>query len=426
MNKGLFIHRVQLPEVNRDRRAEAQAIPLTGSINLFTPLEDAAQIAASQRTAVDERQDLIAELDELAQRASTFEGILGDPTISQQEGPTVNTKQIDERDPEQEAELNAAGQLVIPLMEKDPRFASVAVEDFLSRTWWPPEDLYDYEFDSEKGQTVFKLAPGERDAVAVLRDASWQDRSEMLAKFGSRDYSEVIEASAAESEVGDSLADHEALLEEEEQLRQAYLQTPEGLREWAIEARYEARNEARLMVSEGWAEEDDAEREEQRAVVSIVKRIGERLPGSVSEGSIPLADAEQRYQEALSKIPEPSAERQHLQQHQQENTVEKNMKPDEQMQRVPPTLSAALANGGMAMPKRHATLHEAAAAATGQGKSEGEGQGGRQGGQERPSHSSYYNPVPVGGMSMPQRSSTIGDAVVQREAAQKRRRTQSI
>ena len=684
MNKGLFIHRVQLPEVNRDRRAEAQAIPLTGSINLFTPLEDAAQIAASQRTAVDERQDLIAELDELAQRASTFEGILGDPTISQQEGPTVNTKQIDERDPEQEAELNAAGQLVIPLMEKDPRFASVAVEDFLSRTWWPPEDLYDYEFDSEQGQTVFKLTPGEKAAVAVLRDASWQDRSEMLAKFGSRDYSEVIEASAAESEVGDSLADHEALLEEEEQLRQAYLQTPEGLREWAIEARYEARNEARLMVSEGWAEEDDAEREEQRAVVSIVKRIGERLPGSVSEGSIPLADAEQRYQEALSKIPEhedqrlqdararfdqafdqahdriaelrelnlvqpsqtnedllqqssielpggskvslidfkdpmapaidkalahqasnvdferatdettplhtavqenkldlvqrlldhgadpnfevsefaanadaplvplmraktpemvdllckhgadvqqclwhedmlanpdvtqafldrglspnartqaqymetdersqgesalhlaqdpevarrlvlagadvqanagtrekplsvtqewredpessglipvskgpefeqavqdASAERQHLQHQQQENIVEKNMKPNEQMHRVPPTLGAALANGGMAMPKRHATLHEAAAAATGQGKSEGEGQGGRQGGQERPSHSSYYNPVPVGGMSMPQRSNTIGDAVVQREAAQKRRRSQSI
>ena len=110
---------------------------------------------------------------------------------------------------------------------------------------------------------------------------------------------------------------------------------------------------------------------------------------------------------------------------QQESPVEKTMKPDEQLQRVPPTLSAALAHG-MAMPKRHASLGEAAAAATGQGKSEGEGQGGRQGGQERPSHSSYYNPVPVGGMSMPQRSSTIGDAVVQREAAQKRRRSQSI
>ena len=110
---------------------------------------------------------------------------------------------------------------------------------------------------------------------------------------------------------------------------------------------------------------------------------------------------------------------------QQEKPVEKNMKPDE-MQRVPPTLGAALANGGMAMPKRHATLHEAAAAATGQGKSEGEGQGGRQGGQERPSHSSYYSPVPVGGIAMPKRGSDIGDAVVQREAAQKRRRSQSI
>ncbi len=676
MNKGLFIHRVQLPQRQRQEVSNDHT-PIPG-MNLFGQSPGASVMA--ERTAVDERQDLIASLDDLAQRASTFEGLLGDPTISQQqESSTVNTKQFDERDPEQGAELNAAGQLVIPLMEKDPRFASVAVEDFLSRTWWPPEDLYDYEFDSEQGQTVFKLTPEEKAAVAVLRDASWQDRSEMLAKFGSRDYSEVIEASAAESEVGDSLADHEALLEEEEQLRQAYLQTPEGLREWAIEARYEARNEARLMVSEGWAEEDDAEREEQRAVVSIVKRIGERLPGSVSEGSIPLADAEQRYQEALSKIPEhedqrlqdararfdqafdriaelrdlnlvqpsmtndqlmkqsnielpggasvsiidfkepiepkieqalahqasnvdfdhatdettplhsavgenklglvqrlldhgadpnfevsefaanadaplvplmraqspemvellcqhgadvqqclwhedmlsnpevtqafldrglnpnartqaqymdadelapgesalhlaqdpevarrlvlaggdvqanagtrekplsvtqkwaedpesfglipvskgpefeqavqsASVERQHLQQQHQENTVEKNMKPDEQMHRVPPTLSAALAHG-MAMPKRHATLGEAAAEATGQGKSEGEGQGGRQGGQERPSHSSYYNPVPVGGIAMPKRGSDIGDAVVQREAAQRKRHSQSI
>lgn len=80
---------------------------------------------------------------------------------------------------------------------------------------------------------------------------------------------------------------------------------------------------------------------------------------------------------------------------------------------APRSLAEAAARSGLVPPKQEA-------------QSEGEGKGGRQGGQERPRHSSYYNPVPVGGISMPQRGSAIGDAVVQREHAQKRRHMQSI
>lgn len=113
-----------------------------------------------------------------------------------------------------------------------------------------------------------------------------------------------------------------------------------------------------------------------------------------------------------------------ISQHQQEATMQKQIDYDKPMTReeqraalgqMAPTLSAA-ASG---MPKRHSALSNAV---TAQGDGKSEGQGGGQGGQERPSHSSYYNPVPVGGIAMPKRGSTTGDAVIKNEAAVKKSR----
>jgi hypothetical protein len=81
---------------------------------------------------------------------------------------------------------------------------------------------------------------------------------------------------------------------------------------------------------------------------------------------------------------------------------------------LPRSLGQAVANAGMT-PKQEA-----------QSQGESQGQAGRQGGQERPNHSSYYNPLPIGGVSMPKWGSETGDAEVSREQTIKRRRSRSI
>lgn len=112
-----------------------------------------------------------------------------------------------------------------------------------------------------------------------------------------------------------------------------------------------------------------------------------------------------------------SVERQHLIHQQQEkpmDTKEKPMTAEElraMTQNMPRSLGAAV---GVAMPPRADK------------QAQSEGQGGRHGGQERPSEASYYNPLPIGGISMPKRGSDIGDAVAQQDQAQRRRRSRSI
>lgn len=146
-----------------------------------------------------------------------------------------------------------------------------------------------------------------------------------------------------------------------------------------------------------------------------------------------LTDLETKASQAEAAVnnPKQAAQQSHSPQQKQEAPMQKDIDYNKPMtveetraatKHAAPTLGAAVS--GATMPKRHSTLGEAAAAAT--GKSEGEGQGGRQGGQERPSHSSYYNPVPVGGMAMPKRGNTTGDAVIKNEAAVKKSRSMSI
>lgn len=436
MNKGLFIHRVQLPQ--RERQEVSNAHTKIPGMNLFGPTpgptlesntqqqgevpmkiehEDQRLEEARARfdQAFDQARGRIAELRELnlVQPTQTNEDLLQQSSIELPGGSKVSL--IDFKDPiepqiEQALAHQASNVDFDRATDETTPLHSAVAENKLGLV----QRLLDHGADPNFEVSEF-AANADAPLVPLMRAQS-PEMVDLLCNNG--------------ADVQKCLWHQDMLVNPE--VTQAFLDR--GLNPNArtqaqhMDADERAPGESALHL----AQDPEVARRLVLAGADVQANAGTReKPLSVTQkwtedpesfGLIPVSKGPE-FEQAVWDA---SAERQHLHQHQQqENIVDKNMKPDE-MQRVPPTLGAALANGGMAMPKRHASLYEAAAAATGQGKSEGEGQGGRRGGQERPSHSSYYNPVPVGGMSMPQRSNTIGDAVVQREAAQKRRRSQSI
>ncbi|WP_233842273.1 ankyrin repeat domain-containing protein [Dyella sp. 2HG41-7] len=435
MNRNLFIHRVQLPQRERQEVSNDHT-PIPG-MNLFGPTsaptlepntqqqgevpmkiehEDQRLEEARARfgQAFDQARDRVAELRELnlVQPSQTNEDLLQQSSIELPGGSKVSL--IDFKDP------------MAPAIDKALAHQASNVD-------------FDHATD-ETTPLHSAVADNKLGLVQRLLDHG-ADPNFQISEYAANADAPLVPLMRAKSpEMVDLLCNNGADVQKclwhqdmlaNPQVTQAFLDR--GLhpnartQEQHMDADESTQGESALHL----AQDPEVARRLVLAGADIQANAGTReKPLSVTQkwaedpesfGLIPVSKGP-AFEQAVRDA---SAERQHLQHQQQENPVEKNMKPDEQMQRVPPTLATAVANG-MVMPKRHASLGEAAAAATGQGKSEGEGQGGRQGGQERPSHSSYYNPVPVGGMAMPQRSNTIGDAVVQREAAQKRRRTQSI
>lgn len=86
-------------------------------------------------------------------------------------------------------------------------------------------------------------------------------------------------------------------------------------------------------------------------------------------------------------------------------------------------------NVELPQPGRRPSLGEAARVALQQTQQtqddQGQGSGGRRGGQDRPSHSSYYQPVPVGGMAPPNADERSA-AIQQQEKARRRSLSRSF
>lgn len=436
MNRNLFIHRVQLPQRERQEVSNDHT-PIPG-MNLFGPTsaptlepntqqqgevpmkiehEDQRLEEARARfgQAFDQARDRIAELRELnlVQPSQTNEELLQQSNIELPGGSKVSL--IDFKDPMAPAIDKA---LAHQASNVDFERATEETTPLHTAVQENKLDLVQRLLDhgAEPNFEVSEFAANADAPLVPLMRAKSPEMVDLLCNNGA-DVQKCLwhQDMLANPEVTQAFLDRG--LNPNARTQAQYMETDERAPgESALHLAQDPEVARRLVLAGADVQANAGTREKPLSVTQEWREDPE------SSGLIPVSKGP-TFEQAVRDA---SAERQHLQQHQQEKPVEKNMKPDEQMHRVPPTLGAALANGGMTMPKRHASLYDAAAAATGQGKSEGEGQGGRQGGQERPSHSSYYNPVPVGGMSMPQRSNTIGDAVVQREAAQKRRRSQSI
>jgi hypothetical protein len=541
MNRNLFIHRVRLPEVNRDRRAEAQAPPSMPGINVFTPLKEAAQIAASQRTAVDEHQDLIASLDDLAQRAETFEGLLGNPSVSQQHEDTSMKKhqQEDEQafdelinqtddferreaawadkeerarlekeaklSPEQQASLNGAREAVAEA-EKERCFSAlhhfVEKDDLAIARQLMENNEYLFNNGNPNGRYAKgaddmswepELLPLERarspemvdllvEHGADVSQARWSeqalDKPDVAAAFLRHGMS--VEKPAVQEglpplfacenpEVAGMLvangADSAQIIKVNESILRlndgahrmggVYLRPDQRFDLAADGSGFERQDKSAAFAEaigtapgqafhtskELRTKEDDVFRarealgdyrtshplEAMLGHSANIKQLNQGVANAEKDMAVQLEhdqslshargpermgqlDVQPKRDQASAMVNNPSPQHQEKPMEQKEKfmTAEESRAA---AQHMPRSLGAAV---GVAMPPRADK------------QSQGSGQGGRQGGQERPSEASYYNPLPIGGVAMPKRGSDIGDAVIQQEMAQKRRRTRSI
>lgn len=459
MNPGLFVSRVSLPKQAQDRLAEARAIPIDQGINLFTAADGAEPISQQQENSTMQHQDIE---DTKMERSNQllYSHVIADVTHALNKGA----------DPNHRAEFNDNAPL-----HQAARNGDVAIAKLLMERGANPNQTVIDNVENVEAQNVFTplMVASTPEMVATLveggadvKQALWTEQTldnpevaHALLEAGmdanGRTFSTGVTNglpalyACENADVAKDLVVHGAdpqtvirLTHHVELPGQAPVQVHDGFlrpdqryglddgANKVIESKGDAFAQA-IGTAPGQQFHTSTEQRatEDQAVLAkealAAFRDEHPLRAKVHDLGVKSSSIAELERQAGQSIHTPQ------QKLKQEALMQKDIDYDKPMnveetraatKRAAPTLGAAVS--GATMPKRHSTLGEAAAAAT--GKSEGDGQGGRQGGQERPSHSSYYSPIPVGGMAMPKRGSDIGDAVIQNEQAKKRTYSRSI